>query len=147
MRYFGQSKYITIPVPDGPVDEALVERLIQAFNAEHAREYGYTMPSHIARVEIANLRLAAVGEIDKPRIGHALAEGTPSPPGAEREVYFTGHGFAPTPIYWREALTREQELIGPAIVEQADSTTVIPPGWQATPDDVGNLRLRLAGAV
>ena len=53
------------------------------------------MPSHIARVEIANVRLAAVGSVDKPQIAHSPLQGDPSAPGSEREVYFTGHGFVP----------------------------------------------------
>ena len=53
VRYFGQSKYITIPVDDGPVDEDLVTRLIQTFSNEHARD-GYDA-AHIARIEIANV--------------------------------------------------------------------------------------------
>jgi N-methylhydantoinase A len=147
VRYFGQSKYITIPAPSGPVDEAFVSGLIQTFSQEHAREYGYTMPPHIARVEIANIRLAAVGSVDQPRIGNALPAGEASQPASRRDVFFSGSGFRETPIYDRDALTREQRISGPAIVEQADSTTVIPPGWQATPDDVGNLRLSRAGAA
>jgi N-methylhydantoinase A len=115
--------------------------LIQTFNDEHKREYGYTMPSHIAHVEIANVRMAAVGNVDKPHIAHSLSQGEPSPPGSEREVYFTLHGFVRTPVYWRDALTQKQTVTGPAIVEQADSTTVIAPGWQAASDAVGNLRL------
>ena len=65
---------------EGPVDAALVQRLIQAFSDEHKREYGYTMPSHIARVEIANVRLAAVGSVDKPQIAHSPLQGDPSAP-------------------------------------------------------------------
>ena len=147
VRYFGQSKYITVPVAEGPVDAALVQRLIQAFSDEHKREYGYTMPSHIARVEIANVRLAAVGSVDKPQIAHSPLQGDPSAPGSEREVYFTGHGFVLTPVYWRDALTKGQTVRGPAIVEQADSTTVIAPGWQSASDAVGNLRLTGAPRV
>jgi N-methylhydantoinase A len=147
VRYFGQSKYITVPAAEGPVDAALVQRLIQAFSDEHKREYGYTMPSHIARVEIANVRLAAVGGVDKPQIAHSPLQGDPSAPGSEREVYFTGHGFVLTPVYWRDALTKGQTVRGPAIVEQADSTTVIVPGWQSASDAVGNLRLTGAPRV
>jgi N-methylhydantoinase A len=142
VRYFGQSKYITIPVADGPVDETLVARLIQTFNDEHAREYGYTMPPHIARVEIANVRLAAVGTIDQPRIGRSGPVSEQSAERGEREVYFSGSGFVPTPVYWRDQVPGQQRIAGPAIVEQADSTTVIPPGWAASVDDIGNLRLR-----
>ena len=137
VRYFGQSKYITIPVEAGPVDEGLVARLIQTFSDEHAREYGYTMPPHIARIEIANVRLAAVGKIEQPNVRHRPPAGAPANPRGHREVFFGGSGFVESAIYWRETLARDQRIIGPAIIEQADSTTVIPPGWDAAMDDAG----------
>ena len=48
----------------------------------------------------------------------------------------------PTAIYERERLPLGARLAGPAIVEQTDTTTVIPPGVTARVDPVGNLRLR-----
>ena len=59
---------------------------------------------------------------------------------AERPAYFGG--FVPTAIYERAGLPLGARLAGPAIVEQSDTTTVIPPGVTALVDDAGNLRLR-----
>jgi N-methylhydantoinase A len=59
----------------------------------------------------------------------------------ERPAYF-GSRFVPTAIYERARLPLGARLAGPAIVEQADTTTVIPPGVAALVDPVGNLRLR-----
>ncbi|MFN8591892.1 MAG: hydantoinase/oxoprolinase family protein [Thermomicrobiales bacterium] len=146
VRYFGQSKYITVPVENGPVDAALVARMLETFSREHEREYGYTMPPHNARVEIANVRLAAVGAVDRPRIAVASPQGHDAAPRSERSVHFSGHDYLPTPIYWRDDLPGGQVIVGPAIVEQLDSTTVLPPGWQAMLDNVGNLRLRAVEA-
>ena len=58
----------------------------------------------------------------------------------ERPAYFGG--FVATPIYERTRLPRGARLAGPAIVEQTDTTTVIPPGVTALVDDAGTLRLR-----
>ena len=142
VRYFGQSKYITIPVADGPVDQQLVETLIATFAAEHLREYGYTMPAHIARIEIANVRLAALGSVNQSTIRDAVRPDVPAEPTGHRDVFFTATGFTATPLYQRAALSQAQQIAGPAIIEQADSTTVIPPGWQAGLDQAGVLRLR-----
>ena len=60
----------------------------------------------------------------------------------ERPAYFAPAGFVPTPIYERARLPLGAELSGPAIVEQADTTTVVPPGWAARVDESGNLLLR-----
>jgi N-methylhydantoinase A len=59
---------------------------------------------------------------------------------AERPAYFGR--FVPTAIYERARLPLGAGLAGPAIVEQTDTTTVIPPGVTARVDPVGNLRLR-----
>ena len=61
---------------------------------------------------------------------------------AERPAYFDR--FVPTAIYERARLPLGARLAGPAIVEQSDTTTVIPPGVHALVDDAGNLRLRRA---
>jgi N-methylhydantoinase A len=55
-------------------------------------------------------------------------------------------GFVPTAIYQREEIPTGQQIEGPAIVEEWTSTTVVPPGFQASVDSMGNLRLRNAMA-
>ena len=54
-----------------------------------------------------------------------------------RDVWFAETGFAPTPVHWRDGLTPGTEIVGPAIIEAMDSTTVVPPGWQARIDELG----------
>jgi N-methylhydantoinase A len=61
----------------------------------------------------------------------------------ERRAYFGG--YVPTTLYERTRLPLGARLAGPAIVEQDDTTTVIPPGVTAVVDEVGNLRLRRDG--
>jgi N-methylhydantoinase A len=61
---------------------------------------------------------------------------------ATRPVYFGEAGrFVDCPIYDRYQLTAGTVVLGPAVVEEFDSTTVIHPGYQARVDDVGNLLL------
>jgi N-methylhydantoinase A len=69
--------------------------------------------------------------------GHLGALPTPN---EERRAYFGE--YVTTAIYDRARLPLGARLPGPAIVEQADTTTVIPPGVTALVDDAGNLRLR-----
>jgi N-methylhydantoinase A len=70
------------------------------------------------------------------------AEGPGVEPLSQREVYFstTGEQLL-TPVYRREGLPVGHRLVGPAIIEQYDATTVIPPGWEAVVDEMGNLVL------
>lgn len=142
VRYFGQSKYMTVEVSSGPFDEDRLAELIATFNAEHKREYGYTMPDHIARIEIANLRVEAVGRVDKvyPRAG---SNGHAGEAVEERPVHFPETGFVPTKVFRRSDLHPGTRFSGPAIVEQTDATTVIPPGCNVSVDEFGNLILQV----
>ncbi len=59
-----------------------------------------------------------------------------------RDVYFRrGEGFVSTPIYDRERLAPGAAFAGPAVVEQMDSNTLVPPGWACRVDEYGNLLL------
>ena len=59
-----------------------------------------------------------------------------------REVWFPETGFAATPVHWRDELIADQRLVGPVIIEALDSTIVVPPGWVASIDTGGYIRLR-----
>ena len=57
-------------------------------------------------------------------------------------MYFAPAGFVRTPIYARPRLPLGAEFSGPAIIEQPDTTTVVPPGWAVRVEESGNLLLR-----
>ena len=62
---------------------------------------------------------------------------------ASRRVYFEqAPGFVDCPVYAREACLPGDRFGGPAIIEQMDCTTVVPPGWRVEVDDLLNLLLR-----
>jgi N-methylhydantoinase A len=140
VRYFGQSQYMTIDVPAGRWDDAATQAAVDGFSAEHEREYGYTMPPHISQVEFANLRVVAEVPIDKAQIRPAaaaeLAQGS-------RRAYFRDAGFGDVPTYQRDTLAAGQTVDGPALIEQVDSLTVLPPGVQARVDDHGHLVIKV----
>jgi N-methylhydantoinase A len=104
--------------------------------------YGYGRPQQPA--EFVNFRAVHTYPLPRPAV-------TPAAPPAgsladarvgERPAYFGA--FVPTAIYERARLPRGARLAGPAIVEQSDTTTVIPPGVTAVVDEAGTLRLRRA---
>jgi N-methylhydantoinase A len=63
-----------------------------------------------------------------------------------REVYFKGAGFVTTPVYRRTALRTAARVDGPAILEQADSTTLVPPGATGVVLEDGSLLITFATA-
>jgi N-methylhydantoinase A len=137
VRYFGQSDYLTVDSPaGGSWTQEDLQTVIDAFNASHEREYGYTMPPHISRVELANMRVIATYEAQHARLtpGEPLA----AEPGT-RSVYFRETGFGDVPTYERASLGPGARLEGPVIIDQADSTTVVPPGATVEIDQEGNL--------
>ncbi len=142
MRYVGQAYELEVPIA-APVAAEGVPGIVAAFHAAHERVYGYARAQQ--PVEFVNLRAVHTFPLPRPVVTPAArATGTVDEAQiGSRRAYFDG--FLPTPIYERARLPRGARLAGPAIVEQLDTTTVIPPGVTALVDDAGNLRLRRAG--
>ncbi len=140
MRYVGQNFELTVAEPAGtsPVDAPTLRR---AFLREHERVYGYAAPDE--PVQIVALRLTAFADRELPPMPMLPAAAAADPRDArtsERAVYFEeARGFVATPIYRRERLRAGHRLVGPAIVEQMDSTTVILDGQEARVDERANL--------
>jgi N-methylhydantoinase A len=136
MRYLGQWRSLTIPV-DAPVD---LEDATARFHAEHEREYNYRRDG--APVEIYRLNVRAVGVTPKPDLKRHDRNGAAARPSATRPVRFDETDAAvDTPVYARTELAAGTRLDGPAIVDQLDSTTLVPPGWRAEVDEWLNIRM------
>lgn len=139
MRYVGQWRSLTVPVST-PLGENL-DASLERFHAEHQREYSFSDPAQA--VEIYGLRVVGLGLVDKPEFPKLETTGDlATAKTASRPVYFgESNGFLDTAIYDRALLPAGAHFDGPAIVEQMDSTVVIPPDWHAEVDDYGNIIL------
>jgi len=138
MRYVGQAYELEVPIAP-PLAPAGVPEIVAAFHAVHERVYGYARAQQ--PVEFVNFRAVHTYPLPRPAVTPAArATGTLDDARIdERRAYFDG--FVPTTIYERARLPLGVRLAGPAIVEQSDTTTVIPPGVAVRVDDAGNLRL------
>jgi N-methylhydantoinase A len=136
MRYVGQAFELSVPFDDGLASMADVER---AFHRAHEARYSHAVEDP---VEIVSFRLSAYGIVTKPRLpGRAAGGGAPEAARLDtRDVAFDG-AFAPTPVYARERLVTEVAVMGPALVEESGTTTVVPSGFRAWPDAHDNLVL------
>ena len=141
MRYVGQAYELEVPLAV-PVTPARMPEILAAFHAVHERVYGYARTQQ--PVEFVNFRAVHTYPLPTPVVAPAArAQGTLEQARiGERRAYFDA--YLPTAIYERARLPRGAQVAGPAIVEQVDTTTVIPPGVTAVVDDAGNLRLRRA---
>jgi N-methylhydantoinase A len=124
MRYTGQEYTITVDAPDDATD---VDALVERFHADYLVRYGHSTPE--APAETVALRLTATGGNEWP-----MAAGAPDGSDARRahprrSVVFDGAGHD-TAVVHRSEIGAGTVVDGPAIVEEATSTTVVPPGWR-----------------
>jgi N-methylhydantoinase A len=142
MRYAGQNYELPVPLPDGPITAATLDRLAEGFEAAHRRMYGFVAEGE--PVQLVTFRVEATGVVRK-------AAFQPQPErGADASAAIMGHrdvwlpeagGFVACPIYDRDRLTAGNRIDGPAIVEQMDATTVVLPGMTARVEPYLNLIL------
>jgi N-methylhydantoinase A len=139
IRYAGQGEELAVPLPPGEISIGLLEALIAAFHDQHQRLY--TFADRKAPVEIINLRVAAVGEMDKVEMRRidTVTAGTRAASAGTRRAALDGHRMADVPTWRREALRAGHVINGPGIVDQLDSTTLILAEQRGTVDAYGNL--------
>jgi N-methylhydantoinase A len=138
MRYAGQEFTIRLPFSDPAVNDVPSD-LHERFGALHELRYGHAFERTPS--EVVAMHVEVYGRLPKPPIRFA---GTAPDECAPRSVYFEDHGFIETKIYRREALAAGVPLVGPAIVEEAASTTVIHPGDRFSVDGDSNIVITVA---
>jgi N-methylhydantoinase A len=122
-RYHGQEYVMTIPIPAGPIDMAAVRA---SFDVAYERQYGHSSPE--GRVEMANIRLAALGRLPRPQ--NAPPAPQAAKPSRQRDVHFGGTPL-PTAILDRNGMTPGGVVHGPAIIEEGTATTLLPPSFRS----------------
>ncbi|PBB86852.1 hydantoinase/oxoprolinase family protein [Mesorhizobium sp. WSM3876] len=138
LRYFGQQWTIAVECAS---TEGVAIRA--AFEQAYQRLFGYVQPA--GAIEIVNLRLAAIGKLDaldlakdSPLVSDPVAHSR-RPVWIDRKV-----GFVDTPVYDGTALTSRQQLVGPAIIEEATTTLILGMGDKLVMTDAGNYHVDIA---
>jgi N-methylhydantoinase A len=144
LRYYGQNYELMQEVKSGKLNERSLAELIDSFHNRHKDFYGYDMPAH--PVEIVHLRLVVSAKSRLlPEQGVLVkGAGLKDAQTAVRDAWFPERGYVSTPVYDRSCLPIGIEISGPAIIEQMDTTTVVPPDAIVSNDDSGYLRIELA---
>jgi N-methylhydantoinase A/oxoprolinase/acetone carboxylase beta subunit len=140
-RYAGQGYELRVTAPTGRIDEPWAQSVRDAFEARHEREYFGRFAE--LPVQVVNVRVTGVGHMPALR-WPAAPSGNGDVPGQEHPVVFDGPDgpqTLPTRIVRRDDLFAGAAFAGPAIIEQTDSTTVVPPGASARVDEIGNIVL------
>ncbi|WP_027134128.1 hydantoinase/oxoprolinase family protein [Geminicoccus roseus] len=142
MMYQGQWRSLSVPVPS-PITS--IEAAVAAFHDLHEREYNFRRDG--APVGLFRLNLVAVGTTPKADLAeHELGKPLPEPRTRRPVDFDETEQPVDTPIYWRPNLPAGADIPGPAIIDQLDSTTVVPPGVTAHVDKWLNLILKISEA-
>lgn len=148
LRYFGQSYELTIPTCK-PLTREVLHQTVESFHEKHKAAYGYAVKKE--PVELVNVKLIAVGLVDKPKLKEqSLRREKPSREAitAKRKVFFEqNNNYIETTIYTRKRLKAGNVINGPAVIEQYDATTVVYPDWVASVDRLGNIVLSMKGGI
>lgn len=138
VRYVGQSYELAVELAAGS-PEAAIASIPERFAARYAEVYGYMQEGGYC--EVVNLRVQAVGVTPAPDLrasGEVAGGAAPPQPVSQREVRYSGQRHQLS-VYRRADLTPGQQLTGPAIVTQYDTTTFVPEGFQLRVDERLNL--------
>ena len=133
MRYVGQQHEVTIIFEADPRRGRDIGALTAQFEEAYRTLYGVN-PSHVP-IELVTWRVVARGPLPQSagRTVPAIAAGAPK---GHRLVHAWEDGQS-VPVYERSALATGQTIAGPAIIEERETTTALPPGWSATIDALG----------
>lgn len=144
MQYERQNYTLNVPLDDAI---SSVDRLHQVFTEAYERKYGYRMDEQ--PIVIVNCRVSVVAVDERASAGQLQFEPAAEEPSArERLVYFDEWGESrPCPLLTRDHLRPGSELPAPCIVEQPDTSVVIPPGVRASVDDTGTIVISLDNAA
>ena len=144
MRYAGQGFEVTARIPEGPIGEEHLPVLRQAFHDAYRQRYGYAdagVPVHgVTWRVIAN---GPAPGVNLQKFQGQAASAASALKETRRAYWPESKDYVESPVYDRYRLTAGAEIAGPAIVEERESTTVVPPRCRATVDEWLSLAVTL----
>ena len=143
LRYAGQGYELTVPCPVPPLTKQDLSLMRARFDTMHEQNSGHKAETE--PVELVSLRLISLGLVPQAKLspGKVTGRKIEAAKTGTRKVFFgKEHGVLATEIYNRDFLEPAHKIVGPAIVEQLDTTTVIHPEQEATVDEYENIIIR-----
>jgi N-methylhydantoinase A len=138
MRYLGQNYELELSIAFHTFTPETTAALWEQFHAAHRARFGFDIPGEV--IEIVNFSATVISVTPKPVfLEIEAAKGDPRPVARRSVVYLDGMREAP--VYRRDVLRSGHRIVGPAIVEEAASVTVLNPGHAITVDRFGNLAI------
>lgn len=142
-RYQNQEHSTEIELPEGTITADLIDDILENFQANYEREYTYRLPSP---VELVTFHLVAIAEVDKlePVKKDASDSDVSAAIKQQREVDYLELGIHTATIFDGALLAPGMAFDGPAVIEEAGATVVIPPAASCTVDEYGNYVIKTA---
>jgi N-methylhydantoinase A len=138
LRYSGQAYELMVELDNGKIDQKTIEQMVTRFHEEHEKTYNHCAPTD--PVDLVNLRVKisiASEDVDVSSLRSGSVT-TTTRPQINRKAFFGEYGYMDTAIITRDQLTTHT-YTGPMIIEDYDSTTIIPPNWSAKCDSQHNI--------
>ncbi len=144
MQFIGQSHTVRVPLADGmPSRDELLARFTQVYWDR------FKVDLAEIRARIVNVNVSVIGTrepIDLTQLIDPAGRAPKAAPSGARAVCFDGR-LHDTPVYWRDHLPEDVTLSGPVLIEQLDTTVLVPPGDLFTGGCDGNLTIHIGGAA
>jgi len=141
LKYANQTFTLTVELDDPTFTGGTPSTVRESFHRLHESIYGLRFAEEL--IEIVNLRVSVVGKLKELLIDKAAVESRKAEDGIKgrRDTYFFGakNGFVDCPVYDYQRLGVGTVVVGPAIIEQENSTIVVPPAYRAKLDAYHNL--------
>ena len=140
MRYLGQFHEVEVmDIPAGKLGDAEIDQIIESFHKRHKALFTFDMPKR--EVEFLNVLLKATVRHEPLRLGEipAAAGGAEKVIKRRRPILWNlPKGYEETPVYDGDRLAAGHRIEGPAVIEEAATTVVVPPNYVCTVDKIKN---------
>ena len=127
MRYDGQGYDVSVPLDRAWLVDGDTARIASAFHAAHRAVYGHANDQ--ARIWMKELRAHVVGAMARPPVA-SVQEGVGRAARTSRPVRLLGR-VVQAAVLDRASIGQDETVNGPAIINQMDTTTLVPPDWRA----------------
>lgn len=141
MRYERQFHELEVPLAAGPISAATLQSAAEGFHDHHAQRFGFEVREMPVELLSFHLRATAPAPEVTLRTDEASGGGNEAAPVATRSCHWGTEGAIETPVFRTRALPPSTALEGPAIVEDKDTTIVLPPDFRCTVDVSGGFVL------
>ena len=144
LRYVGQYHEVCVPVEIDDIMAMKFEKMAKGFHAEHNRLYGYDLKDEKTIMELVNIRITALGITDKPDFRKEIFAGADVSQAlkGQRPVFIPSKmAFAPINIYDGDKMNHGNHVMGPAIIEQKNTTIFVPSMFEIECDQYGSFMM------